>query len=224
MPGNQVLTIKKRKKSQIAVRKLVNKYGIAPLVFTSIDAARRRFPDLFPEEQASPRPGEWQETATEHPPRESEPLDVDAPEEAVAEEDPWIREPKPGHDLPDEPGVAAKDDEPTNDPEPEVTEGYYVDVRDAEKPCDEDFPQLHHSDDGDDSVCDKSLEDAAKSTNLEEEPFIIEADPAEETKSAEVVLPFWVMRLSEAFSSGHCSKLARTAPTSVSSSVAWDDA
>ncbi|KAG7402965.1 hypothetical protein Forpe1208_v016707 [Fusarium oxysporum f. sp. rapae] len=60
--------IKRRQKGQTTARHLVNEYGISALVtslralvdaeiFTSTDAASRRFPDLFPEEQ---------ETATEH--------------------------------------------------------------------------------------------------------------------------------------------------------------
>jgi len=88
-PSDQsiISAIKKRKKTQQPVRTLVNEYGISTLVtslrslldqevFTSVDAARCRFPDLFVEEQASPRPEEEQETVTGHLPiKEIEPLD-----------------------------------------------------------------------------------------------------------------------------------------------------
>ncbi|KAM0499010.1 hypothetical protein ACHAP8_005714 [Fusarium lateritium] len=88
-PSDQsiISAIKKRKKTQQPVRKLINEYGIPTLVtslrflidqeiFASMDAARCRFPDLFLEEQASPRPEEEQETATGHlPTKEIEPLD-----------------------------------------------------------------------------------------------------------------------------------------------------
>jgi hypothetical protein len=88
-PSDQsiISAIKKRKKTQQPVRKLIKEYGISTLVtslrslldqevFTSMDAARRQFPDLFLEEQASPRPEEEQETATGHlPTEEIEPLD-----------------------------------------------------------------------------------------------------------------------------------------------------
>jgi hypothetical protein len=68
--------IGKRAKVQGAVRGLVRKYGIPSVVatirillddhvFTCTDAARRRFPDLFPEEQVS-RLQEGQQTTTEY--------------------------------------------------------------------------------------------------------------------------------------------------------------
>ncbi|KNB19920.1 hypothetical protein FOXG_22686 [Fusarium oxysporum f. sp. lycopersici 4287] len=65
-------------------RKLVNEYGTTPIVtslkdmldegvFTSADVAKRRFPDLFPEEQVS-NYDEGQESATGHPStKETEP-------------------------------------------------------------------------------------------------------------------------------------------------------
>jgi hypothetical protein len=68
--------IERRKTINQSVRELVDKYDctllIASLrvllgekVFTSYDAAKRRFPDLFPEEQVS-NCEEGQETATKH--------------------------------------------------------------------------------------------------------------------------------------------------------------
>ncbi|SCV61386.1 uncharacterized protein FFFS_15955 [Fusarium fujikuroi] len=75
------LVIRKRQKGQQAfaknARKLVNEYGTTPIVtslkimldegvFTSTAVAKRRFPDLFPEEQV-PKYEEGQESATGHP-------------------------------------------------------------------------------------------------------------------------------------------------------------
>jgi hypothetical protein len=69
--------IKKRQKSHQPVRNLIKRYGMATLVislktlldeevFTSTDAARRRFPDLFPDEQLQ-ESKEGQEAMTELP-------------------------------------------------------------------------------------------------------------------------------------------------------------
>lgn len=81
-----IKAIRKRQKSQQPVRNLVKEYGIATVVaslralldeevFTSTDAARRRFPDLFPEEQV-PRSEEGQGTTAERPStKESQPGD-----------------------------------------------------------------------------------------------------------------------------------------------------
>ncbi|PNP57311.1 hypothetical protein FNYG_15244 [Fusarium nygamai] len=91
-PGEQSikLVIRKRQKGQRAfaknAKKLVNEYGTAPIVtslkgmldegvFTSTDVAKRRFPDLFPEEQVSNHE-EGQESATGYSStKEMEPLD-----------------------------------------------------------------------------------------------------------------------------------------------------
>jgi hypothetical protein len=81
--------IKKRQRSQQSVRNLVDRYGMATLVislktlldeevFTSTDAARRRFPNLFSEDLA-PGPEEGQETRTELPlVKESRPGGIDS--------------------------------------------------------------------------------------------------------------------------------------------------
>ncbi|KAF5268600.1 hypothetical protein FOXYS1_515 [Fusarium oxysporum] len=91
-PGDQSirLVIRKRQKGQQAfaktARKLVKEYSTIPIitslkgmldegVFTSTDVAKRRFPDLFPEEQVL-NYEEGQESATGHPStKETEPLD-----------------------------------------------------------------------------------------------------------------------------------------------------
>ncbi|KAG7403512.1 hypothetical protein Forpi1262_v018745 [Fusarium oxysporum f. sp. raphani] len=108
------------------------------------------------------------------------------PEEAAAEEDTWVPEPKPAaeaspYDLPYEPEVAAKDDQAKKDPEPEVMEEEYVDVGVIEekpceeKPCDDDdIPPPPDEDDDDDddddaSASDKPPEEATKPGDLEED-------------------------------------------------------
>ncbi|PCD20178.1 hypothetical protein AU210_016703, partial [Fusarium oxysporum f. sp. radicis-cucumerinum] len=65
-PSDQLIkkAVRKREKGQEAVRDLIRNYGISTVVatirillddhvFTCTDGARRRFPDLFPEEQES---------------------------------------------------------------------------------------------------------------------------------------------------------------------------
>ncbi|KAF9784859.1 hypothetical protein IL306_006604 [Fusarium sp. DS 682] len=90
------------------------------------------------------------------------------PEEAAAEEDTWAPEPKPAaeaspYDLPYKPEVAAKDDQATKDPEPEVMEEEYVDVGVIEeKPCEE-------KPCNDVSASDKPPEEATKPGDLEED-------------------------------------------------------
>ncbi|EXA41672.1 hypothetical protein FOVG_10139 [Fusarium oxysporum f. sp. pisi HDV247] len=97
-PSDQSIkkVIKKRERGHARVRKLVTDYGIASLVtslgallddevFTSHDAARRRFPDLFPEEQVQ-RLEEGQGLITEIPvTEESQPGDSECnPPEGAA--------------------------------------------------------------------------------------------------------------------------------------------
>lgn len=77
-PSDQLIkkAVRKREKGQEAVRDLIRNYGISTVVatirillddhvFTCTDGARRRFPDLFPEEQVC-RLQEGQQATTEY--------------------------------------------------------------------------------------------------------------------------------------------------------------